>query len=80
MTEAEDATYLRNAMPVVAAYTRQVILSVNLEAMLRAAREAKADKQAAFLQALINARTAFSPIDTELLYGDASAQPAGAGS
>lgn len=82
MTTADDAEYLRNVMPVVAAYTRQVILAVNLETMLRAAKEAGAVRQAAFIQSLLAARGAFMPIDNELLYGDpaSAAQPTGAGS
>ena len=49
---ADDEAYLRTALPVLAAYTRQVVLEVDVERLRAAARHAGTADHLAFLDAL----------------------------
>lgn len=55
---ADDAAYLRQALPVLVAYTRQVVMAVDVDRLHRAAEEAGHADQAAFLAAMRDFRQA----------------------
>ncbi|MER7063973.1 hypothetical protein [Streptomyces albidoflavus] len=60
VTGDDPATYLRNALPVLADYLRQVLGEVNLRRMRNAAETAARPGQLALVDALIGAEQALT--------------------